>query len=47
MYGRIESPVFERVRADGHTVEYVTEVSPGVSDNYVLNWANQNAFIFL
>jgi len=36
----VDSPIVARLRADGHEVEYVAEVSPGTADALVLNRAN-------
>ena len=36
----VERPVVERLRADGHSVVYVAELSPGITDHEVLVQAN-------
>ena len=38
---RIDAPVVARLRADGHQVDYVAEMSPGISDESVLDRANR------
>lgn len=37
----VEVAIVERLRADGHEVEYVAEQSPGLSDKQVLERSNQ------
>lgn len=36
----VESRIVERLRADGHDVEYVAELAPGITDDEVLVRAN-------
>jgi predicted nuclease of predicted toxin-antitoxin system len=37
----VDRQIVERLRQDGHTVQYVAELEPGISDEYVLTIANQ------
>lgn len=37
----IDRPIVERLRQDGHVVEYVAEFGPGTSDDVVLTRANE------
>ena len=39
----VERPVVERLRADGHEVLYIAELSPGVNDDEVLANASRLA----
>lgn len=43
----VERPVVERLRRDGHTVLYVAEMEPGITDDEVLSRANAAASILL
>lgn len=43
----VERQVVERLRHDGHTVLYVAEMEPGISDDQVLERANEAAAILL
>ena len=43
----LDRQVVERLRADGHTVDYVAEDEPGISDDEVLERANQQGAILL
>jgi predicted nuclease of predicted toxin-antitoxin system len=43
----VDAPIVERLRLDGHEVVYVTEVSPGIEDDQVLNTANKNQSLLL
>lgn len=36
----IDAPIVERLRADGHDVGYVAEISPSIPDDAVLDRAN-------
>lgn len=37
----VDRQIVERLRQDGHQVWYVAEMEPGVSDDVVLNLANE------
>lgn len=37
----VEAAIVERLRADGHEVEYVAERSPGLSDEEILDRSNE------
>ena len=37
----VDGPVVEQLRQDGHVVEYVAEMAPGIDDDAVLNLCNQ------
>lgn len=43
----VDRQIVERVRQDGHQVWYVAEMEPGVSDDVVLNLANQKTALLL
>ncbi|MEW5872752.1 MAG: DUF5615 family PIN-like protein [Chloroflexota bacterium] len=43
----VDAPIVARLRADGHDVTYVAEMSPGISDNMVLNLANRKNRLLL
>ncbi len=43
----VDRPIVERLRRDGHQVSYATELGPGMSDDDVLNLANQEAALLL
>lgn len=43
----LDSQIVERLRLDGHTVWYVIEMEPGISDDDVLNLANTEGAILL
>jgi predicted nuclease of predicted toxin-antitoxin system len=43
----VDRPIVERLRADGHSVWYVAEVSPGIADDAVLELANREAALLL
>ncbi len=43
----VERQVVERLRRDGHTVLYVAEMEPGITDDQVLERANAAAAILL
>jgi len=36
----VDAPIVERLRAEGHAVVYVTEMSPSITDDEVLEQAN-------
>ena len=36
----VDGPVVTRLREDGHTVDYLAEMEPGISDDRVLSHAN-------
>jgi predicted nuclease of predicted toxin-antitoxin system len=38
----VERQIVDRLRQDGHNVLYVAETDAGISDQFVLNWANEN-----
>ena len=37
----VDRHIVERLRQDGHTVQYIAELEPGISDDFVLTVANQ------
>jgi predicted nuclease of predicted toxin-antitoxin system len=39
--GSVDGPVVDQFRQDGHVVEYVAEMDPGVDDDEVLTLSNQ------
>lgn len=43
----VDQHIVKRLRQEGHTVLYVAEMEPGVSDDEVLNLANQEIAILL
>jgi predicted nuclease of predicted toxin-antitoxin system len=43
----VERQVVERLRRDGHTVLYVAEMEPGITDNLVLERANEAEALLL
>ncbi len=43
----VDRPIVERLRRDGHHVEYVAEMQPGLSDDAVLDLANQQEALLL
>ena len=43
----IDRQIVDRLRDDGHTVLYVAELEPGISDDEVLNLANKEDAILL
>ena len=43
----IDGPIVDRLRADGHTVHYVAEMEPGISDDAVLDLASREAALLL
>ena len=43
----VDQQIVDRLRQEGHTVLYVAEMEPGISDDEVLNLANQETAILL
>jgi len=43
----VDQQIVDRLRQDGHSVWYVAEMEPGISDDEVLNLANQEMAILL
>jgi predicted nuclease of predicted toxin-antitoxin system len=43
----VDRPIVERLRADGHSVWYVAEMSPGIADDAVLELANREDALLL
>jgi predicted nuclease of predicted toxin-antitoxin system len=43
----VDQQIVKRLRQEGHSVSYVAEMEPGISDNKVLNLANQETAILL
>lgn len=43
----VDKPIVERLRDDGHTVLYVLEMEPGISDEEVIRRANQEFALLL
>lgn len=43
----VDRPIVERLRADGHLVDYVAELAPSVSDDVVLDRANSDGALLL
>lgn len=43
----VDRQIVDRLRQDGHTVLYVAEMEPGISDQEVLNLVNQEEAILL
>lgn len=43
----VDWPIVERLRNDGHTVLYVAELAPGITDDEVLNLANDQDSLLL
>ncbi len=43
----LEAQIVDRLRRDGHLVWYVAEMEPGISDDIVLDLANQQEAILL
>jgi predicted nuclease of predicted toxin-antitoxin system len=43
----IDRPIVERLRNENHHVEYVVEIGPGISDERVLEIANQTKAILV
>lgn len=43
----VDKPIVERLREDGHTVLYVLEMEPSISDDEVIRRANQEFALLL
>lgn len=43
----VDRPIVERLRADNHSVVYVAELDPGVSDDGVLERANHSGMLLV
>jgi predicted nuclease of predicted toxin-antitoxin system len=43
----VDRQIVDRLRQDGHLVRYVAEMGPGISDDTVLDLANQEAALLL
>ncbi len=43
----LDRQIVERLRQDGHFVWYIAEMEPGVSDDVVLNLANQEGALLI
>ena len=43
----VDRQIVERLRADGHSVLYVAEMAPGITDDVVLSRANQESALLL
>ena len=43
----LDQQIVERLRQDGHFVWYIAEMEPGVSDDVVLNLANQEGVLLI
>ena len=43
----IDRQIVARLRQDGHAVQYVAEMAPGISDDNVLDMANREASLLL
>ena len=43
----VDRSIVERLRSDGHQVEYVAELSPGISDEEVLRQANDRGVVLV
>jgi len=43
----LDAQIVEQLRQEGHQVLYVVEMKPGISDDVVLNLANQEAALLL
>jgi predicted nuclease of predicted toxin-antitoxin system len=43
----VDRPIVERLRQEGHQVSYIAELGPGMSDDAVLNLANQQTALLL
>jgi predicted nuclease of predicted toxin-antitoxin system len=43
----VDRPIVTRLRDDGHEVDYVAEMAPGISDDQVLSHANQRQALLL
>jgi predicted nuclease of predicted toxin-antitoxin system len=43
----VDQPIVDRLRSDGHDVLYVAELAPSISDDEVLQQANNNSALLL
>ena len=43
----IDRQIVERLRQEGHNVEYVGEIDPGITDDEVLEMAKSKSFLLL
>ena len=43
----VDGPIVERLRREGHRVQYVAEMEPGLSDDAVLELANRDGSLLL
>jgi len=43
----VDAPIVERLRASGHQIWYIAEMSPSIDDSQVLNLANQHEAVLL
>lgn len=43
----VDQPIVDRLRRDGHDVDYVAELSPSISDDEVLQTANSKNSLLL
>ncbi len=43
----VDQQIVSRLRKDGHTVYYVAEMQPGISDEFVLKEANEREMLLL
>ena len=43
----VDQPIVSRLRADGHLVKAVSELSPGITDNEVLSRATDQGAVLL
>lgn len=43
----VDKPIVERLRKDGHVVLYVAEIAPSISDDEVMQRANQEKAVLL
>ena len=43
----VDGPVVDRLRQQGHEVVYVAELSPGMADDQVLQYANEHNALLL
>ncbi len=43
----VDAPIVQRLRAEGHVVQYVAETARSISDDEVATWANTQALLLL
>lgn len=43
----VDRPIVKRLRQSGHSVQYVAEMSPGITDDKVLELANQSSALLI